>query len=193
MIKLESFRYTDEAKSAAMLIVRSDEDGWDVIDDVSSWRLPIPADARPAADSPNVWAVVGYPVDLRETVLREDDVRRVSFCLAIRPRVAADAAEYYPVVPLSDDAWEDVRGAAPIADPPLAGDIPETVDHPAHYGGADDPYETIKVLQAWLTPDEFRGFVKGNAIKYLSRAGRKDAPAEDAAKAAWYCDVLRGL
>lgn len=23
------------------------------------------------------------------------------------------------------------------------------VDHPDHYGGADNPYETIKVIEAW--------------------------------------------
>lgn len=25
----------------------------------------------------------------------------------------------------------------------------ETVNHPAHYGGADNPYEAIKVIEAW--------------------------------------------
>jgi hypothetical protein len=58
------------------------------------------------------------------------------------------------------------------------------VDHPVHYGGKDNPYEVIKVLQAWLTPEEFRGFCKGNVIKYHART--KDDPIEDAAKAAWY-------
>lgn len=63
---------------------------------------------------------------------------------------------------------------------------PETVNHPAHYGGKDDPFEVIKVLRSWLTPAEFLGFLKGNAIKYTARAGKKGAPAEDHEKAAWY-------
>jgi len=67
------------------------------------------------------------------------------------------------------------------------------VNHPAHYGGADDPFETIKVLQAWLSPEEYRGFLKGNAIKYLSRAAKKGAPVEDAKKAAWYAERLSQL
>ena len=46
----------------------------------------------------------------------------------------------------------------------------EAVDHPAHYGGKDNPYEVIKVLEAWLTPEEFAGFLKGNVIKYQARA-----------------------
>lgn len=59
----------------------------------------------------------------------------------------------------------------------------EAVDHPAHYGGADDPYEAIKVIEAWGL-----GFNLGNALKYLSRAGRKpgEARRKDLAKAAWY-------
>lgn len=66
------------------------------------------------------------------------------------------------------------------------------VDHPEHYGGADDPYEVIKVLKAWLTPEELRGFCKGNAIKYLARAGKKPGqPSKrDEAKAEWYAKYL---
>ena len=65
----------------------------------------------------------------------------------------------------------------------------EAVDHPAHYGG-DTVYETIKVLKAWLTPEEYRGFLKGNAIKYLSRAGKKGSAEEDQKKAEWYIKEL---
>lgn len=57
----------------------------------------------------------------------------------------------------------------------------EAVDHPAHYGGADNPYETIKVIEAWGL-----GFHLGNALKYISRAGKKGARVEDLKKAAWY-------
>jgi hypothetical protein len=61
----------------------------------------------------------------------------------------------------------------------------EQVDHPAHYGGADNPYETIKVVEAWDL-----GFCLGNVVKYVSRAGRK--PGVDALvdlkKARWYLD-----
>lgn len=58
-------------------------------------------------------------------------------------------------------------------------------DHPAHYGGADNPYEAIKVIMAWGL-----GFNLGNTVKYISRAGKKD-PAktiEDLKKARWYLD-----
>jgi hypothetical protein len=59
----------------------------------------------------------------------------------------------------------------------------EAVDHPAHYGGKDNPYECIRVIEAWQLD-----FPLGNAVKYISRAGKKD-PAkelEDLRKASWY-------
>lgn len=58
-----------------------------------------------------------------------------------------------------------------------------TVDHPEHYGGADDPYETVKVIEAWGL-----GFNLGNTVKYISRAGKKPGVerSEDLSKALWY-------
>lgn len=70
----------------------------------------------------------------------------------------------------------------------MAADRRENVNHPRHYGGADNPYETIKVLEAWLTPEQMYGFCIGNSIKYQSRAGKKmgESRKDDLAKANWY-------
>lgn len=59
------------------------------------------------------------------------------------------------------------------------------VDHPQHYGGRDNPYEAIKVIEAWGL-----NFCLGNAVKYISRNGKKDADkaVEDLKKARWYLD-----
>lgn len=57
----------------------------------------------------------------------------------------------------------------------------QAVDHPAHYGGADNTYEAIKVIEAWEL-----GFNLGNVIKYISRAGKKGSKLEDLKKAQWY-------
>lgn len=61
----------------------------------------------------------------------------------------------------------------------------EVVNHPAHYGGSDNTYEVIKVIEAWGL-----GFHLGNTIKYIARAGKKnpDALIEDLQKARWYLD-----
>lgn len=59
----------------------------------------------------------------------------------------------------------------------------EAVDHPPHYGGADNPYEAIKVIEAWCL-----GFCLGNTIKYISRAGKKGDVVQDLKKARWYLD-----
>lgn len=59
----------------------------------------------------------------------------------------------------------------------------ETVDSPVHYGGKDNPYEAIKVIEAWGLD-----FCLGNVAKYISRAGKKDKSKEleDLRKASWY-------
>lgn len=59
----------------------------------------------------------------------------------------------------------------------------EMVNHPNHYGGVDNIYEAIKVIEAWDL-----GFHLGNTVKYISRAGKKDTDKElqDLKKALWY-------
>lgn len=61
----------------------------------------------------------------------------------------------------------------------------EQVNHPEHYGGADNPYEVIKVIEAWELD-----FHLGNSVKYIARAGLKCASKrlEDLEKARWYLD-----
>lgn len=52
-----------------------------------------------------------------------------------------------------------------------------------------DGVETIDYLHAFLTEDEFNGFCKGNVIKYVSRANRKNG-IEDIRKARDYIGYL---
>lgn len=61
----------------------------------------------------------------------------------------------------------------------------EQVNHPSHYGGADNPYEAIKVIEAWNLD-----FCLGNTVKYISRAGKKDTDKtiQDLEKAKWYLE-----
>ena len=63
----------------------------------------------------------------------------------------------------------------------VSGKVCDNVNHPAHY-----TFGNIEVID--FIEDKKLGFHLGNAVKYISRAGRKD-PArtvEDLRKAAWY-------
>lgn len=66
----------------------------------------------------------------------------------------------------------------------------DMVNLPPHYrsGGI----ECIDYLEAKLTSEQFVGFCLGNALKYLSRAGKKGDFSEDLAKARWYINRLLG-
>jgi hypothetical protein len=61
----------------------------------------------------------------------------------------------------------------------------EQVNHPQHYGGEDNQYEAIKVIEAWGLD-----FHLGNTVKYISRAGKKgtDKELQDLKKALWYLE-----
>lgn len=63
----------------------------------------------------------------------------------------------------------------------------DDVNNPAHYtaGGI----ECIDAIEAALTPEEFRGFCKGNALKYVWRERHKGGD-ESLAKARWYINRM---
>jgi hypothetical protein len=68
--------------------------------------------------------------------------------------------------------------------------LTDEVNNPAHYtsGGI----ETIDYMRAKASPEEFRGYLRLNALKYLSRAGLKGDAVVDLKKAAWYINRLIG-
>ena len=69
----------------------------------------------------------------------------------------------------------------PVEDIPDAAEIPDNVNHPAHYTFGS--IEVIDVIEGLLLP-----YHLGNAVKYIARAGRKDPTKteEDLRKAIWY-------
>ena len=52
------------------------------------------------------------------------------------------------------------------------------------------PIQPWAVMESVLTPEEFRGFLKGNVIKYAMRAGRKEG-SDDGNKAKHYMLKLK--
>lgn len=67
----------------------------------------------------------------------------------------------------------------------------DPVDHPRHYD--KNGVECIDWIRMCLTPEEFRGYLKGNSLKYLWRNEHKGDPVQDLGKAGWYVDKLRAF
>ena len=65
----------------------------------------------------------------------------------------------------------------------------DAVNHPSHYNNGQ--IECIDAIKAALTDEEFRGFCKGNVLKYTWRERHKGGN-ESLKKAAWYLEQLGG-
>jgi hypothetical protein len=65
----------------------------------------------------------------------------------------------------------------------------DPVNQPDHYRQGE--IECIDAIAAALTPDEFRGYCKGNVLKYVWRERHK-GNAQSLKKARWYLDRLVG-
>lgn len=63
----------------------------------------------------------------------------------------------------------------------------DNVNHPNHYNSYSR--EVIDTLQGSMTPDEFKGYLKGNILKYITRYQFKNG-VEDLKKAKWYIEKL---
>ena len=64
----------------------------------------------------------------------------------------------------------------------------DTENFEAHYSGTIQPLE---YMQAQMSQEEFRGFLKGNIIKYVSRCGKKDDPVKEMTKVLRYAEWLK--
>ena len=65
----------------------------------------------------------------------------------------------------------------------------DPVTHPQHY--ASGSLECIDWIESMLTAEEFRGYLKGNVLKYVWRHEDKGKPAQDLSKAIWYLEKLK--
>lgn len=62
------------------------------------------------------------------------------------------------------------------------------VNQPPHYRQGE--IECIDAIEAALTPEEFRGYCKGNVLKYVWRERHKGRSADDLRKSLWYLKRL---
>ena len=63
----------------------------------------------------------------------------------------------------------------------------DVVNKPSHYQGE---IECIECINASMTYEEFKGYLRGNSFKYLWRYNRKNG-LEDLQKAQWYLERLQ--
>ena len=64
---------------------------------------------------------------------------------------------------------------------------PDNVKSPPHY--KQGAIECIEAIKSALTEEEFRGYCKGNAMKYIWRERHKGGK-ESIEKAMWYLDYM---
>ena len=108
--------------------------------------------------------------------------------LGVVEGIIKECKEYYPNC-CKDCFYSDTAGLCCFKNRPTAwcleiadkGTQPDSVNHPSHYTSGQ--IEVIDFIE-----DQHLGFHLGNAVKYISRAGRKDQArtVEDLRKAAWY-------
>lgn len=63
----------------------------------------------------------------------------------------------------------------------------DIVNHPNHYNSYSR--EVIDTMQGSMTTEEFKGYLKGNVMKYINRYQFKNG-VEDLKKAQWYLNKL---
>lgn len=63
----------------------------------------------------------------------------------------------------------------------------DMVNHPSHY--TNGGIECIDAIEASLTAEAFKGYCKGNAMKYIWRYEKKGS-VESLQKAIWYLNKL---
>ncbi|WP_084338488.1 DUF3310 domain-containing protein [Actinomadura oligospora] len=96
--------------------------------------------------------------------------------------------EYWDEEYSFEECAEGIRHAKPLERPKadwekrLLAEKNDSVAHPSHYTSHPSGVECINIT-------EHMGFLEGNALKYLWRAGLKtDDPTEDYRKAIWYLE-----
>lgn len=138
---------------------------------------------RPAVNCP----------ECREALKHEYDVKPKS-----KPTVAVatdeNKAKQYGKIETELVVIETPTMDVPVVDSTLNETMNDAVHHPQHYTLPGLDVESVDVIRAVLTPEEFKGWCKGNALKYSLRAGRKDPAKEvqDLAKAGVFLSWITG-
>ena len=88
---------------------------------------------------------------------------------------------------VADGMYEDMYERISAA---LDAVVETPINNPPHYVLRDGS-QSMDFIAATLTPEEFRGYLRGNAIKYLVRFDKKGTPEKDMLKALDYVQRLK--
>ena len=66
--------------------------------------------------------------------------------------------------------------------------FPDPVNNPQHYNTGN--IECIEAIRESMSTEAFKGYLKGNTMKYLWRYDYKGKASEDLEKAGWYLNKL---
>lgn len=141
------------------------EQGWTATDEAAAWKR-IEEETRALQQQEPADATDEAPEKLWTR-----SEQAAQFLTGLEGLAAREALKPRPLSAESEnDIAESYRASA------------ERVDHPSHYH-AESGLEVIDIIEAWQL-----NFNRGNALKYLARAGHKDPAreAEDLKKALWY-------
>lgn len=105
-----------------------------------------------------------------------------------------DKAKQYGKIETEPVVTDTALTGVSVADGKPTDTMNDAVHHPQHYTLPGLDVESVDVIRAVLTPEEFKGWCKGNALKYSLRAGRKDPTKEvqDLAKAGVFLSWITG-
>ena len=128
-----------------------------------------------------------YPIDGGSSQV-SGDATDGSKTLGITVESTEDGDLYSFLDLTSSNECKDGVCPVPWATKPYRPDLqPDLVNHPPHY--TDGSIECIDAIEAQLTPEEYRGYLKGNIAKYAWRERHKGG-TESLRKARFYLNRL---
>lgn len=149
-----------------------------------------PVEEPDTAQTDKPWVNEGTPY-MKPVIIASSTKADIPDCREGKPAPLPDFPKENPEKAEATLIRQTVENAIVVNASALAGVIKtpaeDNVNHPAHYtqGGI----ECIDALKASMSRDEYRGFLKGNTMKYLWRYRMKGG-VEDLKKARWYLDKL---
>lgn len=139
----------------------------------------------PFDDLPEEEPEEGEDMKWFEDIPKEEAPKKVK--IKIKPELEKMAKENPGMIEstIEKSVKEAMESIRPVNETNIAYD--DSVNHPSHY--TQGTVECIDAIESSMTPEEFRGYLKGCQIKYIWRYQHKGG-MEDLKKARWYLDRL---